>query len=128
MSAVQQVMFVAVGGALGSASRFAVKMMTDHLYEGAFPWATLVVNLAGCLLIGIAFGLADLRSAMNAEARLFFITGFLGAFTTFSAFALESLHAARAGAHTTFFVNVLANNLGCLAMVMIGFFAVKFVS
>jgi CrcB protein len=81
---------VFVGGGLGAASRLAVsEHMARHLGTG-FPWGTLAVNLMGALTIGVLIEFAALKWSMPDTWRYFLITGFLGGFTTFSAFSLET--------------------------------------
>lgn len=80
---------IAIGGALGSLLRYAAVAYLTPLLGLRFPWGTLVVNLLGSLLIGIAYVVLVERSALPMAYRLFFMTGLLGGFTTFSAFSLE---------------------------------------
>lgn len=82
---------IALGGALGSVLRFAAVGYLTPLLNYRFPLGTFVVNLLGSLLIGIAYVLLVEKTSLSAEWRLFFITGLLGGFTTFSAFSLEIL-------------------------------------
>jgi CrcB protein len=97
---VREALLVALGGALGSVLRWAVAIgVARATREPQFPWGTLVVNLAGSLLIGVLLGLATDRGALATPARLFLVTGLLGGFTTFSAFSWEALALLRAG-HT----------------------------
>lgn len=88
---------VAFGGAIGALLRFAIN--TAFLARGltAFPWATFAINLSGSLAIGIVLGLAETRAGLNPYARLFLATGVLGGYTTFSAFAFETLALGRDG-------------------------------
>lgn len=93
-----RLLLVGAGGFLGAVARYlaggAVQAAARH---GHFPWGTLAVNAAGCLLIGFLAGLAELRSVFTAEQRLFLITGFLGGFTTFSAYGYETYFLVRVG-------------------------------
>lgn len=85
----RDLMLVAMGGALGAASRHLVSKGALTLASPAFPWATFLINITGCLAIGIVAGLAGAGS-ISPSARLFLATGILGGFTTFSAFGLET--------------------------------------
>jgi CrcB protein len=82
-------LLIAAGGALGAVSRYAVSVFISERAGTGFPWATLAVNLAGCFVIGIIFELAEV-AVIPFEFRLLFITGFIGAFTTFSTFGWET--------------------------------------
>ena len=85
-----QWLLVFVGGGLGSVARLAVGRASLALLGPAFPWGTLAVNVAGSLAIGLAIGLLNAFAA-GLPTRLFLVTGFLGGFTTFSAFSLDAL-------------------------------------
>lgn len=114
--------FVIIGGGLGAGVRYGINELTIRLWGAAFPAGTLIVNLLGCLLIGLSFGLAGRAGWFTPEIRLFFITGFLGALTTFSTFALETVHAAQSGSsHQALAIVLLHNTMGLLA-VMAGLF------
>jgi CrcB protein len=109
------------GGSLGALSRYGVALLAVKLLGSRFPWGTIIVNLAGCFLIGLAFALAERGvNVMNPSARLFFVTGYLGALTTFSTFGLETVNAMRAGAHLVTAANFLSNNLIGAALVFLG--------
>lgn len=86
-----QILLVAFGGALGSVCRYLVGVGALRLMGPAFPWGTLAVNVAGSFAIGILAELIVARFGASAELRLLLITGFLGGFTTFSAFALDAV-------------------------------------
>jgi fluoride exporter len=81
----------------------------------------------GCLLIGLAFGLTGKLNLVNHSARLFFITGFLGALTTFSSYAFETVTAANTGSYVVVLANILANNVFGLALVLLGMWVVRFI-
>ena len=86
-----QWLMIAIGGALGSVVRFASVGYLTPLLNYRFPVGTFVVNIFGSFLIGVAYVLLVEKAVLAAEWRLFFITGVLGGFTTFSAFSLEML-------------------------------------
>lgn len=104
-----QLALVAFGGALGSVARFLGSGVAYRLFPGvAFPIGTLVVNVAGCLFIGFVGGLAEGRQFLVPDLRIFLFTGVLGGFTTFSAFAFESLGLGLDGAWLRFGTNIVA--------------------
>jgi fluoride exporter len=88
---------IALGGALGSVLRFAAVGYLTPLLNYRFPLGTFVVNLLGSFLIGVAYVLLVEKTSVAVEYRLFFITGVLGGFTTFSAFSLEILQLGQEG-------------------------------
>lgn len=81
---------VALGGALGALTRYGAGRLVAHLFSPAFPWATWMVNLLGCLLIGMTVPLFGRLSGFE-EARFFLVVGFLGSFTTFSTYCLDTV-------------------------------------
>ncbi len=115
-----KLLLVMCGGSLGAASRYGVGLLAVKLWGPGFPWGTLTVNLVGCFLIGLLFSLADRVRLLTPEMRLFLITGYLGALTTFSSFALETVNAGRAGLMLQPLVNILVNNIGGLALTFFG--------
>lgn len=91
-------LLVGTGGFVGSALRYAVSGWVQRIDpDGAFPFGTLAVNLAGCLVIGVLGGLSEARSVLGPEARLLVLIGVLGGFTTFSTFGWETLALLREG-------------------------------
>lgn len=96
-NAVKHILLVGTGGFFGSIVRFLVSDAMARRTEGKFPAGTLIVNLIGCLLIGVLAGLAERRDFISTELRLLLVTGFLGGFTTFSAFSLETVAMLRRG-------------------------------
>jgi CrcB protein len=88
---------VALGGALGAVARYQLSLWVHARWPSAFPTGTLVVNLIGCLLLGVLAGLVEARMVVSPTTRLFLGVGLLGAFTTFSTFELETLLAFERG-------------------------------
>jgi CrcB protein len=82
---------VAIGGALGSVARYALSSWIFDITSNKFPYATLIVNVAGSFVMGILFVLIVERAVLPAEMRSLLMIGFIGAFTTFSAFSLDAL-------------------------------------
>jgi CrcB protein len=83
-------LWVALGGAAGSTARFAIAQWAGARWGWTFPWGTFAVNVTGSLAIGLVMTLLLARGA-DPEYRLLLVTGFLGGYTTFSAFSFEAL-------------------------------------
>lgn len=86
------VLWIALGGALGSVGRYLISMHVDRLIASAFPWGTMVCNVVGCVVIGFLAEILveDERMWLSPEARQGVMVGVLGGFTTFSSFGLQT--------------------------------------
>lgn len=114
---------VAGGGALGALARFSLNLYCSGRWPG-FPWATLAVNSAGCFVAGLLVG-----AQLSAAWMLFLATGFLGAFTTFSAFSAETWKLAAEAGWAMAALNIGANLVLSLLLAGLGIFlAHKFVA
>ena len=123
-----QYFWVGLGGCLGAIARYtAGRLVSGSSFFAAysFPWATLVVNVLGSFAIGLLAVLLMHRSAGSEELRLLLIVGFLGSFTTFSAFSLETLTLLNDGVWLRAVLNILANVLLCLIAVVLGYTAAR---
>ena len=100
--------------------------LSTKTYGSVFPVGTLCVNLVGCFLIGVVFGLGELRG-ISPQFRLFFMTGFLGALTTFSTYSLETINNANNGMTNLALANIAVNNIGGLALVKVGLLLARIV-
>ena len=109
-------LLVGVGGALGSMARYGMGLA---LPSSGFPYATLAVNVIGCFCIGMAMPTAARIEALSPELRLLIVVGFLGGFTTFSAFGNETVALLRSGGGLAL-LNVAANVLLGLGAVAVG--------
>jgi len=111
--------YIGFGGAIGALCRYGLSGVIPRFWGGVFPWGTLGVNLVGCFLIGLLWEFCT-RFAIGPALRSFIFIGFLGAFTTFSTFGLESLNLLKAGEVRLAFLNIfLSNGLG-LVLVFAG--------
>ncbi len=143
----QNLLLVAVGGALGASTRYGVGIAAGRLFGLAYPWGTLLVNLAGCFLMGIVGqwllnleAAPDVRNvadklpsptdalAQAASLRSLVAIGFLGGLTTFSAFGWDTFRQLEAGRPTLALANVSANLLLSLLAVWAGATLVRSVS
>ena len=115
----QALAFVGAGGAVGAILRYAVSLAVHRHLGDAFPWGTLVVNVSGCLCIGVAWAIVE-ELPTSQEARLFFVTGILGAVTTFSTFGLETIQLISDGRLASGLANVVGSNLAGLVAVGLG--------
>ncbi len=116
-----KLLLIALAGGLGSLCRYGLGGVVQRLGGAGFPWATLAVNLLGCFLFGLVWTAATERGLLSAEARLVILTGFMGAFTTFSTFGFETVQLARDGQWLLAGANVAAQVvLGALG-VLLGF-------
>lgn len=85
-----KIFFVFIGGGFGAISRYLLSNFTTTLLGNKFPFGTFVVNVIGCFLVGVVLVISDGKFVLNPAYRLSIIIGFLGAFTTFSAFVVET--------------------------------------
>ena len=112
-------LLAALGGAVGALARWAVGLALPRS-SGSWPWATLAVNLVGCLLIGVLFAVLDARRPDDDRLRTFLGAGVLGGFTTFSAFAVEVTGLLRTGAPIMAVAYIAVSVLGGVVAVAAG--------
>jgi fluoride exporter len=115
-----KLLWLFAAGGCGSLARYWLSGWIQRLGSGGFPWGTFVVNLAGCLLFGIIWTLADDRMLIRGETRFIVLTGFVGAFTTFSTFAFESQEMLRHSEWVNAAANILGQNILGIAGVILG--------
>ncbi len=113
-----QFLLVGVGGAAGAMLRFLVSVLIgSHL----FPWATLIINIAGALAIGALWAACSGSDWFDSWGRLILVTGLLGGFTTYSAFSLETVNLLHEGRFSAAGVYVFGTLIGCLAACWFGY-------
>ena len=102
-------LIVGAGGFVGTCLRYLVGVFARQWFSGAFPVGTFIVNIVGCLIIGLVFGLSEKTGLLSSNYVLLLATGFCGGFTTFSAFANETLLLTAKGDTLTAAVYLLAS-------------------
>lgn len=122
---IKEILLVGLGGGLGSIFRYLTSVLAGKLLPSPFPWGTLVVNIVGCLLIGLLVGMFEKGQLLSSELRLLLIAGFCGGYTTFSAFALENINLFSNQHSSLAFLYIAASVLLGLAAVWAGFYIVK---
>lgn len=121
MPSIYSVIYVALGGALGSVSRYLLGAWTQSLNKGNdFPFGTLVVNLIGCFLIGFLSQLAETRGAFTSGSRTLVFVGILGGFTTFSSFGNDTVNLLQGGETFSALANIGGNVIVGLLLVWLG--------
>lgn len=120
-----KILFIGLGGAIGSIGRYCVQGWAQRLIEGthaaSWPVGTLVVNILGCFLIGVLSGLFASPIFIREEYRIGLTVGILGGFTTFSTFGLESFHLLNNGQYRLLFANIFSSCAVGLLAVVIGY-------
>ena len=117
---IKNLLIVGLGGAVGSMLRYAVQKFFQAQTAAAFPTGTLLVNIAGCFLIGILWSLVSRSLTWNDEMKLLLMTGFCGGFTTFSAFTLEGIGLLKENRTVLFVIYLTASVVGGLLATLIG--------
>jgi len=111
---------IAVAGAVGTLARYGVSGLSHRLFGADFAYGTLAVNVAGSLLFGVVWALSEERMAIPVLARTIILVGFMGAFTTFSTFAFETMNYVRDSQFLLAFMNITSNCLLGFAAVISG--------
>ncbi|MDM8515043.1 fluoride efflux transporter CrcB [Desulfobacterales bacterium HSG16] len=127
MNTSYKILLVMTGGSLGAVSRYAISLSAARLFETRLPIGTFFANMIGCFLIGMAFAMAEKTNFLSPGARLLFMTGFLGALTTFSTYALETLNSLRTGSIGIALINFLVNNLVGISLVLAGMWMIEII-
>jgi len=123
----KMIIIAGAGGFLGTVFRFLASRYFQNLASTSFPLGTFIVNIVGCLLIGMFYALAEKGDILSAEWRIFLTVGFCGGFTTFSTFTGDNLALLRDGNFLYFslytglsvFLGLLATWFGHLAIIKV---------
>ncbi len=107
---IRNLLFVALGGGLGSVLRYLTSFWIGKSYSSAFPLGTFIINVLGCFVIGFLIGLSS-KTLLNEELRLLLVVGFCGGYTTFSTFSAENMKLLEAGNYWTLSFYIVASVL-----------------
>ena len=122
---IRNLLIVGIGSFLGGVLRYLISIVMKNYCSHGFPWATLLVNLLGCFVIGLVFGLFGKYNNINNLWCLLLTTGVCGGFTTFSTFANEGLQMLSSGNVWSFVLYVLASVGIGIALVALGYWLVR---
>ena len=121
---IKNVLLVGAGSFIGGAARYIVSLALKNASKG-FPWATLLVNLAGCFLIGLLWGMFSKSATEGSNWALLLTVGLCGGFTTFSTFSKEALMMLQSGNIWGFAGYIGISVAAGIALVALGYFLVK---
>ena len=121
-------LIVAAGGALGSGLRHLTNIAAARLFGTGFPWGTITVNIAGSFIMGVFIEMLARRWGASMELRLFVATGFLGGYTTFSAFSLDAAVLYERGALGQAFAYVAASVVASIGALFLGLWLARSVA
>lgn len=114
----KEIILLGLGGFIGTSLRYGAQLLVNKFISVVFPMGTFLVNISGCFLIGVLYGIALKHEWMTNEWRLFLITGLCGGYTTFSTFSYESVELFRQGNYVYLLLYIfLSVGMGLLATV-----------
>ena len=122
------VLAIAVGGSLGALARYYFSIGAAKIFGTAFPWGTLLENFIGCFVMGILAALMDKFWMPSAEIKAFLTIGFLGAFTTFSAFSLDFALLHERGELLVGGLYILASVIASIGGIFLGMLLIRLIS
>ena len=120
-----KLLYVVIGGGLGSLFRYLLSGVIQKQSSSLFPYGTLAVNLIGALVIGFLWELFQ-NITVPSNIRVFIFMGILGGFTTFSTFSLETFNLIKDKQYMVALINVVVSNVFCIILVFAGSITVKF--
>lgn len=114
-------LFIFVGAGFGGVSRYWLSHLTSEIFGRQFPYGTLLINVSGCFLVGFfSVILLERLGAHSTPFRSLLLIGFLGGYTTFSTFSLETLNLFKSGATFSAVLNILMSLMLCLLATLLG--------
>ncbi len=116
----REIALIFFGGGLGSVVRFTLGKWINSLHQQYFPWGTFVVNAIACLVVGLVIGLADHKQIISPNARIFWVIGFCGGFSTFSTFSVETISLIQNGFYLSSTLYIASSLFLCLSATYVG--------
>ena len=116
-----KILAVIIGGGTGALLRYLASGFVQNRTDSFFPWGTFAVNVSGCFIMGVLWNLFE-NVPVSPAVRIFFITGILGGYTTFSSFGIETINLMRDGETARALANILLSNALGIAAVFAGIF------
>lgn len=121
---IKNIIIVGCGSFIGGAARYIISFAMKTASKG-FPWGTLLVNLLGCLVIGLLWGYLSKSASENNSWTLFMTVGICGGFTTFSTFSKEALMMLQAGNFMSFLAYIIISVIVGIALVAAGYYLIR---
>jgi CrcB protein len=118
-------LLISIGAILGANARYLVGLWAARRFGAAFPYGTAIVNISGSFVLGFLLAWGSVRSGLSPEMRLLVAIGFLGAYTTFSSFTVETLIQAESSGITNALLNIFLNNALGLTAAWVGMLLAK---
>lgn len=116
----QKLLLIAVAGSLGALARYGLAGLVQRWTDSVFPWGTVSVNIVGCFLFGLLWVAMEERFSFSPDSRAIVLTGFLGAFTTFSTYMFETQQLLEDSQYFAALGNLGLQNAAGLAAVIVG--------
>jgi CrcB protein len=110
---------------LGSLIRYSIGRWVNTFHHSNFPYSTFTINVIACFVLGLMIGLADHKQLISPASRLFWVVGFCGGFSTFSAFSGETVALFQQGQNSTMLLYILLSVVICITATFGGFFVAE---
>lgn len=122
---IKNILLIALGGGLGSALRYLSNIGVEKIWTNKLYYATFLVNIIGCFLIGLLMGYLQKNESDNSALKLLLITGFCGGFTTFSSFGLENYNLLQSQNYITSLLYIASSIIVGIVFVGLGIYLTK---